>query len=140
MVRGAFLLAAATAAFVTAAVAAPTASGGWFRVLPGGVPGAGYVTLSNTGATPIALISASTPGCGMLMLHKTEKMGGMAHMSMVERIEIAAHGSAALAPGGYHLMCMNPTLKIGTTVSVTLQFSDGSQTVAPFAVRDATGK
>jgi copper(I)-binding protein len=46
------------------------------------------------------------------------------------------------APGGYHLMCMQPSadIKPGKTVSVTLTFANGSSVTAPFAVRSASGQ
>jgi copper(I)-binding protein len=44
------------------------------------------------------------------------------------------------APGGYHLMCMNPKLTIGKKMPVTFHLSDGSSVIAAFQVRGATGK
>jgi copper(I)-binding protein len=38
------------------------------------------------------------------------------------------------APGGYHLMCMQPSMKIGETVNVTLMFQDGSKLAAALPV------
>jgi len=66
----------------------------------------------------------------------------MASMSDVARIDVPAGGTLKFAPGGYHLMCMNPTalLKQGTNVSVSLHLADGATIAAAFAVRSATGK
>jgi periplasmic copper chaperone A len=46
------------------------------------------------------------------------------------------------APGGYHLMCMQPAaaMRPGKTVAVTLDFAGGETLSAPFPVRNATGK
>lgn len=115
-------------------------SGGWFRALPAGLPGAGYFTLVNGTAAQAVLTGAASPGCGMLMLHKSEKMGGMDHMSMVESIAVAPGATLEFKPGGYHLMCMTPTLKAGTAVPVTLLFAGGAEVKAEFAVRSAAGK
>lgn len=113
---------------------------GWIRALPGNLPAGGYFTLHNGSAKAITLTGAESAACGMLMLHKSEEMSGMSSMSDVESIDIPAGSTVKFAPGGYHLMCMNPVLKQDTTVTVTLQFAGGARIAAPFAVRSATGK
>lgn len=123
---------------VPMAAAAPAGvSDGWFRTLPGNLPAAGYFTLRNDGKAAIVLTAAKSPACGSLMLHMTHNMNGMMHMMEVERVEIPAGGSVKFATGGYHLMCMEPKLKAGSTVPVTLHFADGSDITADFAVRTA---
>jgi copper(I)-binding protein len=114
----------------------------WFRALPPSVPSGGYFMLHNDGAKPVTLTGAESPACGMLMLHKSENMGGMSSMADVSDIAVPAGGTLAFAPGGYHLMCMDakPILKPGGHVPVTLLFKDGAKRTASFAVRGATGK
>jgi periplasmic copper chaperone A len=116
--------------------------GAWIRALPAGLPAAGYFTLHNTSSKEVELARASSAACGMLMLHKSEEQGGMGSMQDVTSVAVPAGGTVKFAPGGYHLMCMNPTaaIKPGGNVSVTLDFSDGSQVAALFAVRNAQGK
>jgi copper(I)-binding protein len=127
-----------------AQAAEPAASlkGAWIRMIIPARPAAGYFTLSNDGSAPLTLVSASSPGCGMLMLHKSVSQGGVEEMQMVASIVVPAHGSVAFAPGAYHLMCMSPTatLKVGTTVPVSLNFADGGALTQSFPVRGATGK
>lgn len=140
-VRAHLIAFALSACFIGAADAAqPTVSGGWIRSLPGG-PAGGYFTLTNDTGRPIVLVGASSPACGMLMLHKTESMGGMSTMEDVANIPVAPGGTLTFAPGGYHLMCMDPTALIrpGNKVLVTLIFEDGSKVTSPFIVRGATG-
>jgi copper(I)-binding protein len=135
------LLAAALSA--SPGFAAPVAvSDAWFRALPAHLPAGGYFMLHNGSDKTVTLDAASSPACGMLMLHKSEEMSGMASMSDVARIDVPAGGTLKFAPGGYHLMCMNPTalLKQGTNVSVSLHLADGATIAAAFAVRSATGK
>lgn len=134
------LLLAITATHVWAAPL--TVTDAWFRALPANLPAGGYFTLHNGTNKTLTLDKAETQACGMLMLHKSEEMSGMASMSDVAQIDVPAGGTLAFAPGGYHLMCMGPTpmLKVGASVSVTLEFADGSKVSAPFAVRSATGK
>jgi len=122
--------------------AGATLSDGWIRRLPGDLPAAGYFTLHNGGAKSVALTGAESPLCGMLMLHKSENMGGMEHMSDVARVDVAPGETVKFAPGGYHLMCMMPApaLKPGGRASVTLIFADGTRLQSQFAVRGASGK
>lgn len=131
-----------------AALALPTYANGlsisdaWFRALPGKLPAGGYFKLQNTTRKAITLTGAESPACGMLMLHKTERTGGMDHMTMVDRVDVPGGGSISFAPGGYHLMCMDTTaaMKPGAKVPVTLQFADGMTLKADFPVKQATGK
>jgi hypothetical protein len=127
---------------VPASASPVTISDGWFRALPAGLPSGGYFTLHNGGTAQIALTGASSPACGMLMLHLSETLGGMAQMTDVMRIPVAPGATLTFAPGGYHLMCMNPALAMrpGTTVPVTLKFVDGKTVTAPFAVKNAKGR
>jgi len=119
-----------------------TVTDGWIRALPGKTPAGGYFTLSNDSGRRMVLTGASSPACGMLMLHKTENESGMASMDDVTSIPIAVGAHLSFAPGGYHLMCMDPTAAIapGNKVPVTLIFSDGTKVTNEFAVRHATGQ
>lgn len=105
-------------------------------------PAAGYFTLSNQTAQPRTLVGADSPACGMLMLHRSLTDSGVDRMTMVQDIDVPAHGQVVFAPGGYHLMCMSPTpvMVPGHSVSVTLRFKDGGAITASFPVRGATGK
>jgi periplasmic copper chaperone A len=104
-------------------------------------PAAGYFTLKNNGDKERVLVGASSPGCGSIMLHKSESSGGVESMREVDSITVPAHGSIEFAPGGLHLMCMSPTdaLKPGTTTQVTLSFRDGDALTSEFPVRSVTG-
>jgi periplasmic copper chaperone A len=117
-------------------------SDAWFRALPAKVPAGGYFTLHNSGASEIALTGAQTSACSMLMLHKSTESGGMSSMEDVASVSVAPGATVKFAPGGYHLMCMDPSsaMKPGNTVPVIFKFSDSSSTTANFAVRNAQGK
>jgi len=114
----------------------------WIRALPAHLPAGGYFTLNNLGKSEVTLTGASSPVCGMLMLHKSSEANGMASMSDMDSIAVPAGGSITFAPGGYHLMCMEPAaaLKPGAKALVTLQFSDGTKTTTAFLVKNARGK
>ena len=125
-----------------AAPAGVTVQDAWIRALPAAVPSGGYFTLHNGGSKTVVLTGASSPGCGMLMLHKSEDKGGMSSMAAVTEVPVAAGANVQFSPGGFHLMCMEakPAIKPGATVPVTLSFKDGGKLTAPFAVRNAAGQ
>ena len=114
----------------------------WFRWLPAHLPAAGYFDLHNGRAKPIALTGADSPDCGALMLHKSDQKSGVDTMSDVSSVDIPAGGTLKFAPGGYHLMCMDPgpVLKPGATVTVRLHLANGATIPAQFAVRSPVGQ
>lgn len=116
-----------------------TASHAWIRLLPGSLPAAAYVQLHNNGDQAARLTGASSSAFANVMLHQSTHTNGMDQMRMVSGMDIPAHGNAALAPGGYHLMLMQRTHKLapGDTVTLDLKFADGSHAKVPFKVRPA---
>ena len=92
--------------------------------------GAVYVTLSNSGAQPDALVSASTDVAQTAELHETTRDGGVMKMRPVKAIPVPAGGKTELKPGGYHIMLMGlkQDLKPGEKVAVTLKFEHGGET------------
>jgi len=105
-------------------------------------PAAGYFTLKNNGDVDRVLVGASSPGCESIMMHKSESVGGMEKMLMVDNVPVPAHQSVAFAPGGFHLMCMSPaeSMKPGSSVPVTLTFEGCISLTSDFPVRSAGGK
>jgi periplasmic copper chaperone A len=134
MVVGVAALAAEPAAADEAGLAL---SGPYMRLIIPARPAAGYFTLENTGDAARALVGAESPGCGSIMLHKSESKNGVETMMPVASVPVPAHQSISFAPGGYHLMCMAPTasLKPGGSVPVTLKFEDGGTLTGDFPVR-----
>jgi len=130
--------------FSLAAFAAQAASldvsGAWLRLLPGGLPAAGYFTLHNATGKTVVLTGADSAGCREIMLHLSSTGGGMTQMNDVQTVPVAPGKDLVFAPGGYHLMCMTPSMTIGAHVPVTLHFSGGATLSASFAVRGATGR
>jgi len=63
-------------------------------------------------------------------------------MDDVLKIDVPPRGTLKFSPGGYHLMCMDPTpaMKIGGKVQVTLQFGNGTDVSSTFNVRNAAGR
>ena len=112
----------------------------WFRALPGKLPAGGYFTAQNNTSRDVSITGVSSDACGMLMIHQSSNKGGMSGMHMMEEVKVPAGGKVAFAPGGYHLMCEQPKMKIGTRVSVLLHLSDGVAIAVGFAVKNAAGK
>jgi hypothetical protein len=130
-------------AMTSVAQAAPfEITDGWFRALPGKLPAGGYFTATNGTGREISIMGADSDACGMLMIHQSSNKGGMSGMDMVDKVSVPAGGTVRFAPGGYHLMCENPTakMKLGAKVGVLLKLSDGSSIAAGFVVKNAVGK
>jgi len=109
----------------------------WMRFIIAARPAAGYFTLKNGSDKVASLVAAASPACSKIMLHHSVQKNGQDMMVMVKSVPVPAHGELKFAPGGYHLMCMQParTMKPGKTVPVTLSFADGSSLKADFPVR-----
>lgn len=133
--------------FVLALLLFPTAAfaGGinvvhpWFRYLLPQIPAAGFMVLRNTTAGPVTLSGARSPACGMLMLHESVNSSGMDRMIDVKKAVIPAHGDFVFAPGGYHMMCMQPKMKMGRAVAVTLLFDRHEPVTEQFPVEGPNG-
>ena len=138
----AFLLLLALVATAVPAMAAEglTISDARMRLVIPSRPAAGYFTLSNGTDRAQALVGASSPACGMIMLHQSLHQNGQERMVMRKRVNVPAHGSVSFAPGGYHLMCMKPSMQVGASVPVVLKFADGKTLSAQFPVKGAGGK
>ena len=116
-----------------------TATDGWMRYLLPSLPAAGYLTLRNDTAAPVVLDGAASPACGTLMLHESKDDSGMATMMDVPALTIPPGGSVSFAPGGYHLMCMQPRMKVRDKVAVTLRFAGGAMLAVTLPVHGASG-
>lgn len=115
---------------IASAADAITVTGPWIRATPPGqtVTGA-FMTLVNESDTARALTSVSYSGANTVEIHETSMKEGVMRMRKVDQIDIPANGFAELKPGSYHVMLigLGKDMKAGTTESLTLMFSDGSQ-------------
>lgn len=134
------LLVIAPTALATTPVATTgvTVTHAWIRWLPAGLPSAGYAVITNHDAVPINLSGASSKAYRSVSLMRSRLAEDDSSMVSVEHISVPAHGSVALAPGGYHLMLSGPThpLKPGDTVPMTLDIA-GSTLQVVFSVLPA---
>ncbi|HEX5507178.1 MAG TPA: copper chaperone PCu(A)C [Pseudolabrys sp.] len=114
----------------------------WIRFIIKARPAAGYFTLRNDSDSAVKLTGAASTACGMLMLHQSKQVDGVDKMLPVKGVAVPPHGTLTFAPGGYHLMCMEPqdAMKVGVDVPVTLKFAGGRTVTAQFAVRGPAGR
>ncbi|MGH6969407.1 MAG: copper chaperone PCu(A)C, partial [Stellaceae bacterium] len=89
---GAALGTFAATATAHAAEGGLTISDPWMRTIIPSRPAAGYFTLSNKTAKTEALVGASSPACGSVMLHQSMSMNGMDKMVMVKSVGVPAGG------------------------------------------------
>jgi len=138
----AMILACGIGVSAAAAASSVTIEKPWMRFIIKARPAAGYFTLRNNGDKAVKLTGASSPACGMLMLHQSKQEGGVDKMMSMNGVSVPAHGSVEFTPGGYHLMCMSPTnaMTVGANVPVTLKFADGATTTTLFPVKGPGGK
>jgi copper(I)-binding protein len=125
-------------------IAAVTAEAGisvrdaWVRETPPGVDMmAGYMVLQNNTSRSQVLVAASSSGFETVMIHRTIVKDGLAGMVHASQTELAPNASLIFAPGGYHLMLMNPkrTLRAGDRVDITLKFRGGLVLPVAYEVR-----
>jgi len=110
----------------------------WVRETPPGMTMmAGYMALRNNTSRSQVLVAASSSGFESVMIHRTLVKDGVARMVHESRIELTPNASLIFAPGGYHLMLMNPkrTLRAGDRVDINLEFRGGLVLPVVFEVR-----
>jgi len=104
-----------------------------------GNPAAVYFDLAYSGAPGVSLTEVEVDGAGMTMIHDYAEDGGKMKMVMPDAVPLAANAPVTFAPGGLHVMVMDPgdALKAGGTAKVTLTLSDGAKVTLDAPVRAA---
>ncbi len=133
LLAGAFFIQAAS---LSVMISQPT-----LRLIPGGVPAAGYFNITNYASQPAILTGAQSFDCSSVTLHKSSTAGGVARMEDVPSLTLAHGERVAFQPGSYHLMCMRPSprLRVGGTTTITFNFAGGAHTDITFTVVNARG-
>lgn len=119
---------AAQPAASAARAAAPRVEGAWLRpIVAGQSGGGGYLTI--TSATGDRLLGGSTPVAERLELHSMAMDDGVMRMREVPAIDLPAGEAVKLAPGGLHLMLINPrqAVNAGDTVPLTLRLEKAGE-------------
>jgi len=100
---------------------------------------AGYARIDNACPAEVDIVSASSPGFADASLHETRIDHGISRMRALTVLPVSAHGFVEFAPGGLHLMLMEPTkpLKAGDYVTIDFTLSDGRRIPGRFELRAA---
>ena len=98
----------------------------WTRPTPPGAAAAvGYLRIDNDGPVADRLLGGSSPLVDRIEVHQVTLIGGVMRMRpVVGGLTIPAHGTATLAPGGFHLMLIGPKrqFKVGDRIPAMLRF------------------
>jgi copper(I)-binding protein len=109
----------------------------WARATPKGAEvGGGYLDIQNNAATPDRLTGGSAD-FATVEIHQMKSENGVMEMRQLkDGLDIPAHGSVALSPGGYHLMFTHLThpLTKGESIKATLNFEHAGPVEVEFSV------
>jgi copper(I)-binding protein len=100
--------------------------------------GAFYMTIGGSDVDD-RLVAVYASVCGATELHQTIMTDGVMRMQQAEGgIEIPAGGEAVLAPGGYHVMCINKDIefKVGDIIPLTLTFEKAEMQTVDAEIRE----
>jgi copper(I)-binding protein len=97
--------------------------------VPGQPTGGAYLRLENRGDQPDRLVSASADVSRSVELHEMKMQGDVMRMRAVDAVEIPAHQSVMLEPGGVHIMLvgLKAPLKEGERFPMTLKFEKAGE-------------
>jgi hypothetical protein len=95
-----------------------------FAPLPGRAATVGYLNIENVSAQPITLESVSSPVFARAELHQTTVVDGVARMQPLASIVLEPRSQVKFAPGGKHIMLIDPQqgLLPGASVLLELHF------------------
>jgi copper(I)-binding protein len=116
--------------FPTSAFAELDITDARIKNLPPTVPvRAGYMTIHNPSQVAVSIVAIHSEAFASVEIHRSVMQDGMMRMDLVEALEIEADTSLKLAPGGLHLMLMQPVeaTRPGELIEIILQLSDGSK-------------
>ncbi|MDH3760319.1 MAG: copper chaperone PCu(A)C [Gammaproteobacteria bacterium] len=122
----------------TSAYAELEISEAWIKNLPPPVPvRAGYMTIYNPQSRALSIVEIHSDSFASVEIHKTLMQDGMMRMEQVVALKIAAGETVQLAPGGLHLMMMQPVqpTRPGEIHRITIEYDDGSTQELEMTVR-----
>lgn len=111
------------------------------EVPPTAPASASFMTLKNSYGETINVVAAHSDVAKVIELHTHTNDNGVMRMRKIPQIEIPANGTTELKPGGLHIMLIGPhePIKVGQTVTVELEFEDGSRKTVDMPVKSFMG-
>ena len=100
----------------------------WVRAMPpGSMMTAGFGRLVNNSNVDLEITAYTSPQFADVSLHRTVLEDGMSRMKEVPTLMIPAGSEIELAPGGYHLMFMQPIEKQGDVLLLHVDADGGGR-------------
>jgi copper(I)-binding protein len=113
-------------------------SDAWIKNLPPAVPvRAGYMTIYNPQSKAASIVGLRSESFASVEVHRTLMQDGMMRMEAVPELTVNPGETVQLAPGGLHLMLMQPVepTRPGEVHRIVIEFDDGSQQNLEMTVR-----
>lgn len=103
-------------------------------------PAAAYFNI-HAGADPIVLRDVLTDEAVRLEMHESVTRDGVVSMNRIDRIEVPAHSTVKLEPGGKHIMLwtINPQALEDGKMTFTFVFSNGERVLVDAPVQKPGG-
>jgi len=101
--------------------------GAWARPTKAGMMSAAYFKLQNYGYVPDSLIRVSSDASKDVQIHLSYINDGIMMMEEQQFVSIQPNEQISFAPGGYHIMIIQPTIDMneGDSISFLLYFNSG---------------
>lgn len=115
----------------------------WIREAPPGATVlAAYMVLNNAADVQCLITRIESPDFREARIHRTLVEDGVAKMLPVEQLQVHAHSSVSLEPGGLHLMLFDPlrSLRDGDVVTLVIHDSNGDSVTVQAPVVRKTGE
>ncbi len=115
--------------FSSSAIAELDIHNAWIKNLPPVVAvRAGYMTIRNTQANAVSILAIRSDVFASIGIHRTVSENGMMRMEPVPVLVIEPKSTVKLAPGGLHLMMMNPgePTSPGDLLQIVIELDNGS--------------
>ena len=95
------------------------------------------MTIHNSQSSALSIVAIRSDAFTRIEIHQTIEQDGMMRMEAVPALKIEPDSSVQLAPGGLHLMMMNPVepTRPGEVLKITIVLSDGSEQILEMQVK-----
>lgn len=115
-----------------------TVRGAWIpEAPPAAKVQAAYMDLINEGPRPVVVVGAESPDFARIEMHRTVETQGVVRMAAQPRLRVEPGATLVLAPGGLHLMLIEPKRRLvaGDRVEIGLRVEDAASITLTAEVR-----